>query len=384
MAVGAEDFWGRPLPDGRPITSPEALSLSGVYAAVRLLAESISTLPLGIVQRQGDIRRRIQHPAADLLDTPNSCFTRQTLLEVLIAHIETDGEGFWEKVNEGGRCVALWPLAPHRVRPERVGAGMQFKIATNNGEVVAGPDRVAFFRNAVTSPDGVRGISPIRLLNKELAAAKAARDYGANFFENGATPSGTLSHPAALTDEAAERLRRQFKKRYSGAKNSGEPLLLEEGLSWAPVGTNPENSQLLETRQYSISDISRIWRIPPHMLADLSRSTFSNAESEMQSFATHSLRPRLARLEAQLDMALLSLEERRAGLGFSFNLDGLLRGSLLDRYKSYQLATASGILNANECRTFENREPYKGGEVYHSMPGAMPVNAPDAGQEETP
>lgn len=376
-AITNADFFGVSLGDnGRRVTPDEALSLSAVYAAIRLVAEAVSTLPINVVQAQGGIRKTIDHPMAQLLREPNMAMTGQTFTEVLVAHLETHGEAYFEKVpGSDGRPAAIWPLEPSRITPERRGASLVFKVSTKNGVVETDQRQIGFFKNAITSPDGVRGVSPITLLNRELSAAKAARDFAANYFNNGAAPSGVLSHPAALGDKAAESLRRQFKDRYAGAKNSGSTLVLEEGMTWSTTGAAPQASQLIETRQYSISDVARIWRLPPHLLADLSRSTFSNAESEMLSLVTHSLRPRLVRLEQQLNMALLTPEERQGGLSFSFNLDGLLRGSLMDRYKSYQIGVTTGFLNRQECRALENREAVPGLETFLTTPGAATATA---------
>ncbi len=375
-SVEAEDFFGRPLPsDYSRVSRHDALGFAPVYSAVRLLSETISTLPVGVVARDGDIRKRIDHPAADRLREPNDCMTGQTLIECMVAHLETYGEAYLEKSGAN-----LWPVDASRVTPERRGTAMVFKVSTRDGVIEVGADRLAFFKNAVTGSDGIRGVSPISLLSKDLGAALAARDHARKFFTNAATPAGILKHPAVLSDGARQRVKKDFDSAHAGAENAGRTILLEEGLEWATLASDPERSQLLLTRQFSVSDIARIWRIPPHMIADLSRSTFSNAESEMQSFATHSLRPRLVRLEQQLDLALLSPAERRAGLGFSFNLDGLLRGSLLDRYKSYQIAITSGFMNRNEARQLENREAVDGlSEFVLGAPGTALVGDNNSG-----
>ena len=384
MAITTEDFFGVSLGDNaRRVTPDEALSLSAVYAAIRLVSEAVSTLPVNVVQADGGIRRTIDHPMAQLLREPNPAMTGQTFTETLVGHLETHGAAYFEKVpGSDGRPAALWPLEPSRITPERRGANLIFKVSTKNGVVETDQRQIGFFKNAITSTDGIRGVSPITLLNKELSAAKAARDFAAAYFKNGAAPSGVLQHPATVGDKAAENLRRQFKDRYAGSKNAGSTLLLEEGMTWQTIASDPEASQLLETRQYSISDVARIWRLPPHLLADLSRSTFSNAESEMQSLVTHSLRPRLVRLEQQLNMALLTPEERRGGLSFQFNIDGLLRGSLADRYKSYQTGITTGFLNRNECRALENRESVPGLDEFLTTPGAATATAETTPNEQ--
>ena len=376
MAVGVEDFFGRPMEGPARVTHDSAAGMAPIFSAVRLIAETVASLPVGVVQAMPDgTRERVDHPINALLESPNQCMTRFEFVECAVSHQELRGNSFNEVIRDGmGRPVALWPLKPGVVRAERKGAGVVYRVSTTNGEVVAGPDRILHLKFATLSPDGVTGTDPVQLLRADLSAAAGARDFARNFFENGAAPSGVLTHPAVLGDKAAENLRKQFKARYSGSKNSGATLLLEEGLEWKPTGTNPENSQLLESRNFSIQDVSRIWRIPPHFLSDPSLSTYATATAEAESLVKNTLRPRICRLEQALDRALLTPGERAAGLGIRFQLDALLRGSTLERYQTYSLGIRDGWLSRGEVRVLEDRPAVTGLDEFVLMPGMGAAN----------
>ncbi len=379
-SLGHEDFFGVPMEGPARLSHEGAAGLAPVWAACRVVSESMASLSCHVVK---DGQRVPGHWLEKLLAAPNSAMGRMEFLECMISGFELRGNSYAEILRDGmGVPQALWPMRPGTVRPERKGGRVVFHVATANGEITVGQDRILHWRFGILSPDGVTGTDPVALLQADLQAARSARDCAKNFFENGANPSGVLEHPAQLTDESAERLRRQFKRKYSGAKNSGETLVLEEGLKFSAVSRNSEESQLLETRTFSVQDVARIWNVPVHKLGDHSRSTFSNISEESGSFVKNSIRPRCVRLEQSTNRQLLSADELAAGYSLQFSLDSLLRGSTTERYAAHAKGIAAGFLTRNEARNYEDMKPLDGLDEIVLLPGQQ--TQPGATPEETP
>lgn len=366
-AIDHQDFFGRPLEGPARVTHDAAAGLAPIFAAVRCVSESMSSLSVNVVK---DGKRVRGHWLERLLDAPNPAQSRMEFLETMISAFELRGNAFAEVVRgPDGRPGALWPMRPGIVRPERRGADVVYHVATKDGQVTVGADRILHWRFGVLSPDGITGTDPVKLLHADISAAANARDFAANFFANGAAPSGVLSHPATLGDKAAENLRRQFQGRNAGSRNAGKVLLLEEGMSWAATSIDPEKSQLVESRTFGIQDIARVWSLPPHKLGDHSRSTFSNITEEAASFVKNSIRPRCVRLEQSTNRQLLSPDERAAGISLQFNLDSLLRGSTTERYAAHAVGINAGFISRNEARRMEDFEPVEGLDEMLLLPG---------------
>lgn len=361
-AIGREDFFGRTIAGtSAPVTHERAAGLSAVYAAVRVVAETVGSLPCHVTESRGDGTRGIvDHPVTALLESPNAFMTRPEFFETVVSQQELRGNSYFEVVRDKAlKPVALYPMPPGTCYPERRGPGVVFSIQTKTGKLEVNADRICHLKFCVLSPDGVTGVDPVKLLEKDLSVACNARDTASQYFDAGMMPSGVLTHPMSLDTDVKAELAQQFKQAYSGTKNSFAVLLLDEGFKFDSMSFDPEKSQLLESRQFSINDIARIWRIPAHFLSDLSRSTFTNAGTEAESLVKHSLRSRLVRLEAALTRSLLSPTERLAGLRISFSIDALLRGSTLERYQAHEIAIRSGFLTIDEVRQLEDREPMK-------------------------
>jgi HK97 family phage portal protein len=199
----------------------------------------------------------------------------------------------------------------------------------------------------------------------------AVEEHGARLFSNGARPSGVLKHPSSLSEEAQGRLRKQFEERYSGGENAYRAMLLEEGMSWEAVGLNAEDSQFLETRKFQRTEIAALFNIPPHMLGDLERATFTNIEHQALDFVRNCLEGWLECWEQAIKRDLLwGLEGNR--LVVDFDTSKLTQGDFKSLMESYQIAVNSGILNPNECRTQIGFNPRDGGDEYRVTPNSMP------------
>lgn len=367
---------------GVTVSETTALTYSAVFAAVRVLAESVASLPWILYARDGEGRRRAtDHPLYEVIHTrPNDRMTAMELYEVMMTHLCLWGNAYCEiERTRGGRVVALWPLIPSRVTVrsewmDGVEVLMYDYVMPSGGTVTLPQWDVLHVRGLGT--DGYRGLSPIGLMRQTIGLGLAAQEFGSRFFSNGARPSVLLEHPGHLSDGAVARLRRQFEESYSGLERAHRVAILEEGMRPHTIGIPPDDAQFLETRRFQVEEIARIYRVPPHMLGDLERATFSNIEHQSISFVTHSLRPWLVRIEQAMSRALLSEAERRTHY-IEALVDGLLRGDVESRYRAYSVGRQWGWLSANDVRRLENMDPVPSGDAY-----LVPLNMVPAGSSD--
>ena len=355
-----DSLGARKSASGIAVSETTALQYSAVYAAVRLLSESVASLPLVTYERlERGKQRSVSHPAHQLLDVaPNREMTAYTFRETLMGHICTWGNAYAEIVRDGaGRPLELLPITPDRVRVERDESGTVRYLVDE--QVTLDSDSVLHI--AGLGFDGIIGYSPIRLARECIGLGMAAERFGASFFDNAARPAGVLQHPGRLSQEAATRLRESWRGTYEGSLSTGKTAILEEGMSWQSLGIPPDDAQYLETRKFQIAEIARWYGVPPSMIGDLERATFSNIEHQAISYVTHSLRPWLVRWETELRRKLFAADE----VFFpEFLVEGLLRGDTKTRYDGYKIARESGWLSVNEIRTLENLNPVDGGDSY--------------------
>ena len=356
---------------GIAVTEDRAIAFAAVYACVRVLAESVSTLPLVLYRRRpgGGRERAADHPLYPILhDRPNPVMTSVEFRETLQGHLCLRGNAYALIVrDEAGRVRELWPLRPDQMEVRVQGARYVYVYRPKYGEMaVYEPEEILHVKGL--SPDGLVGYSPIKLAREAIGLGLAAQEYGAKLFANDARPGGVLKTDQELDEESMRRLRRQWEEAHRGSSNAWRVAVLERGLEWQAVGIAPEDAQFLETRKFQVTEIARIFRIPPHMIGDLERATFSNIEQQSLEFVIHTLRPWLVRWEQAISARLLTEEERRE-LYAEHLVDGLLRGDIQSRYEAYTRAIQWGILSPNEVRELENRNPRRGGDAY-----LMPLN----------
>ena len=366
---------------GVAVTEFNALTYSAVFAAVRVLSETVGSLPLHLYERiepRGK-RRASGHQLYTILhDAPNPEMTSLQFRETMQGHLVTWGNAYAQKVTDrGGNVVQLWPLRPDLMQVRRSGDVLVYEYARPDGGMRLF-SRDEIFHIAGLGYDGVMGYSPIAYARQAIGLGLATEQFGGSYFGQGATPSGVLEHPQVLNDEAYARLKRFLDEQMSGMSNARRPAILEEGMKWTQIGIPPEDSQFLQTREFQIEEIARIFRIPPHMLGDLSRSTFSNIEHQSIEFVVHTIRPWLVRWEQAIAQQLLAPEER--GRFFAeFLVDGLLRGDTQSRYAAYATARQWGWMSANDVRELENQNPVDGGDEY-----LVPLNMVPAGASREP
>jgi HK97 family phage portal protein len=360
---------------GTSVTEQSAMRTAAVYACVRVISEAIASLPLRLYRFENGLVPEPNNTLYDILHTsPNSEMTSFVFRETLMSHILLYGNGYAQILRDGlDRITALYPLLPNKIdvcrnpdngqlfytywrdrdetRPQEKSGG----VALRKEEVLHIPG---------LSFDGLVGYSPIALAKNAIGMAIATEDYGASFFANGANPGGVLEHPSTLRDATA--LRETWEALYKGAKNSHRIAVLEEGLTFHAIGIPPEQAQFLETRKFQLNEIARVFRVPPHMIGDLEKSTFSNIEQQSMEFVKYTLDPWVVRLEQSMNQTLLSPSERKKYV-IKFNLDGLLRGDYSTRMNGYAIGRQNGWLSANDIRKLEDLNPISvedGGDKY--------------------
>ena len=350
---------GSKVASGVVVNESTALQYSAVYAAIRLLSESVASLPLHTYERLDVGKQRAYgHPVAGLLSTSvNPQLSSYGFRETMMGHVLTYGNGYAEIVRDGsGNPVQLLPITPDRVRVEQDTDGSVTYIVDESVHL----SQVDMFHIAGLGFDGLVGYSPITLAKQSIGLGLGSEQFGGSFFGNSARPAGVLTHPNRLSKEAKENLRDSWRSTYAGADNAGRTAILEEGVQFSSIGLSNEDAQYLETRQFQVVEIARWYGVPPHMIASLDNATFSNIEHQGIEFVTYSLRPWLVRWEQEIRRKLFLTESFFS----EFQVDGLLRGDTKTRYDGYRIARETGWLSVNEIRSLENLNPVEGGSTY--------------------
>tara|TARA_R100000687_G_scaffold83697_1_gene89096 strand:+ start:16399 stop:17700 length:1302 start_codon:yes stop_codon:yes gene_type:complete len=352
---------------GVSITPDRAMRIVAVYAAVRIIAETVASLPLNVYQGRDDGGKEVTraHPLYPLLhDQPNAWQTSFEWREMMVGHAALRGNAYSEIIHSnGGSVEALIPLHPDRVIPFMPRAGtMAYEYAAADGRSrIILQDEMHHLRGL--SADGVKGYDPVDLARDSLGLTAASEEFGARFFGNGTVAGGYLKHPQTLSEDAQKRLIKSWEERHRGPQRSHRPAVLEEGMEWQAIGIEPEKAQFLETRKFQIADIARMFRVPPHMLADLDRATNNNIEHQSLEFLMHTIRPWLVRHEQAIRRDLFSIEDRRKHFA-KYLVNALLRGDVKSRGTFYKEMFGIGAMSPNDVRELEDLNPIDGGDQY--------------------
>ena len=352
---------------GKNVTERTAMQMTAVYACVRILAESIAGLPLHVYRYKGQGKEKaIDHPLYVLLhDEPNPEMTSFVFRETLMCHLLLWGNAYAQVIRDGrGRVTALYPLLPSRMTVDRDEKGQLFYRYQRGSDEKSASGKKAKTETVILLPsdilhipglgfDGLVGYSPIAMSKNAIGLAIAAEEYGSKFFANGAAPAGVLETPTLIKD--ISKLRDSWNEAYGGSGNAGKVAILEQGVTFKPISMSPQDSQLLETRKYQLDEIARIFRIPPHMIGDLDKATFSNIENQSLDFVKYTLDPWVSRWEQSLSRALL-LPTEKGRMFIRFNVDGLLRGDYKSRMEGYAIGRQNGWMSANDIRELENQD----------------------------
>ena len=368
---------------GKSVTERSAMQMTAVYSCVRILAEAVAGLPLHFYKynNDGSKSKAIDSNLYHLLrDEPNPEMSSFVFRETLMTHLLLWGNAYAQIIRNGkGEVIALYPLMPNKMSVDRDENGVLYYTYQRSQEEGKESGTVTLStRDVLHIPglgfDGLVGYSPIAMAKNAIGLAIATEEYGAKFFANGAAPSGVLEHPGTIKDPA--RLRENWNATFGGSANSGKVAVLEEGMKYTPISISPEQAQFLETRKFQINEIARIFRVPPHMVGDLEKSSFSNIEQQSLEFVKYTLDPWIIRWEQSLNRALLNVDEKKIYF-FKFNVEGLLRGDYQSRMQGYATARQNGWMSANDIRELENLDKIpaeSGGDLYLVNGNMLPLN----------
>nr|DAT75429.1 MAG TPA: Portal [Caudoviricetes sp.] len=360
---------------GKTVNERTALQTTAVYACVRILSETIASLPLHVYRyTEGGKAKDTEHVLYTLLhDEPNPDMTSFVFRETLMSHLLIWGNAYAQILRDrSGQVIGLYPLLPDQMSVHRSEKGKLYYVYNRyeednpnfqeKGSIVLSQEEVLHIPGL--GFDGLIGYSPIALAKNAVGMTLACEEYGASFFGNGANPGGVLEHPGILKDPG--KVRDSWNSVYQGTRNAHKVAVLEEGMSYKQIGIPPEEAQFLETRKFQINEIARLFRIPPHMVGDLEKSSFSNIEQQSLEFVKYTLDPWVVRLEQALKKSLLLPEEKKTHF-IKFNVDGLLRGDYQSRMNGYAIGRQNGWLSTNDIRELEELNPIppeEGGDLY--------------------
>ena len=389
---------------GKRVNERSAMQMTAVYSCVRILAEAVAGLPLHLYRykEDGSKEKALTHPLYLLLhDEPNPEMSSFVFRETLMTHLLLWGNAYAQIIRNGrGEVIALYPLMPDRMAVDRdVNGQLYYEYTTSADDAPTVKGSIVRLKpsDVLHIPglgfDGLVGYSPIAMAKNAIGLAIATEEYGSKFFANGAQPSGVLEHPGTIKDP--QRIRDSWMSQFGGSANSNKIAVLEEGLKYTPISISPEQAQFLETRKFQINEIARIFRVPPHMVGDLEKSSFSNIEQQSLEFVKYTLEPWLVRWEQSIQRTLFSAEEKKTYF-VRFNVEGLLRGDYASRMNGYAVGRQNGWMSANDIRELENLDRIpaeEGGDLYlingNMLPlkdaGAFADTQPnDDGKEEKP
>ncbi|MCK9504709.1 MAG: phage portal protein [Porticoccaceae bacterium] len=334
-----------------------ALTYSAVFRAISYISAQIAVLPFDVYRQSANgSRQRVNNELRYLLHTrPNSEMSAFAFRETLMAWALSWGNGYAEiETGIGGEPVALWPISPDRVEVMRAPDGAIVYRISGKGDTVYIPAERMFHLHGLGF-DGLVGYSVISMAARSIGIGMAAEEFGAAFFGNGSTLGGVLTMPGTLSDQAYERLKKDWEGRHVGPKSAHKPAILEEGMEWKSIGIPPGDAQFLETRKFQISDVARWYGLPPHKLADLDRATFSNIEHQSIEVVVDTLTPWAIRWEQEANYKLFG---RRQGQYYSkLALNALMRGDSKSRAEFYREMANLGAFSVNEIRAFEDLDP---------------------------
>ena len=374
---------------GKPVNERSAMQMTAVYSCVRILAEAVAGLPLHLYKYtdSGGKAKATDHPLYLLLhDEPNPEMSSFVFRETLMTHLLLWGNAYAQIIRNGkGEVVALYPLMPNKMSVDRDSNGQLYYTYYRSNEeahTMEGSSVKLKPSDVLHIPglgfDGLVGYSPIAMAKNAIGMAIACEEFGAKFFANGAAPSGVLEHPGTIKDPS--RVRDAWQSQFGGSSNSGKVAVLEEGMKYTPISISPEQAQFLETRKFQINEIARIFRVPPHMVGDLEKSSFSNIEQQSLEFVKYTLDPWIIRWEQSMMRVLLSLDEKKEFF-IKFNLEGLLRGDYQSRMNGYSIARQNGWMSANDIRELENLDRIpaeQGGDLYLINGSMLPLGSAGA------
>ena len=372
-ATSFQDVWGKNLEhfgtataSGSNVNLDTAMQVSAVFACVRIISDNVSTLPLDLYRRNGDLRERFTNVPEWAQFTSADRVGKIDLLSQVTVSILTEGNAFVATYRDSNqKIIGLDVLDPEAVEIKLVGGARMFRL--NGGEMLT--DREILHIPGMLQPGSMRGMSPIKYARQSIGLSMAATEFGATFFGNGGLPAMTVEVPGELSDVGVSALKRAWNDAHGGTANAHKLAVLTEGAKFTKVSLDPDDAQFLQTREFQVSDITRIFGVPPHLVGDATNSTSwgSGLAAQNTTFIQHTLRPLVERIEAGLNHLLLS-EGLPPTVFVKLSMDGLLRGDTQQRLEGYATGLASGFYTVNEVRAWEELPP---------LPDTAPQEAPN-------
>ncbi|MCW6665305.1 phage portal protein [Aerococcaceae bacterium NML191219] len=384
LSGNSHSFFVGQSTSGKRVNEKTAMTMSAVYSCVRILSETLASLPLQVYEvTDSGTRKAINHPLYKVLhDEPNTEMTSFIFRETLMTHLLLWGNAYAQIIRNGkGEVLGLYPLMPDKMTVDRnESKAIIYAYQTSDGTKVTLSSQDVLHIPGLGF-DGLVGYGPIAMAKNAIGMAIATEEYGAKFFANGATPSGILEHPGTVKNPQA--VRESWSRGFSGS-NSHKVAVLEEGMKYTPISIAPNEAQFLETRKFQINEIARIFRVPPHMVGDLEKSSFSNIEQQSLEFVKYTLDPWVSRWEQAMTRRLLSSSEK-GQYTIKFNVDGLLRGDYESRMNGYAIGRQNGWMSANDIRELENLDKIpteQGGDLYLVNGNMLPITMAGAYVQE--
>jgi len=356
---------------GVNVTPSNALEVSAVWSAVRLISGTIASLPFDVFQRTSNGKTEARsHPLYTLLhDTWNPVAGISSFVgrELLAVHLLVWGNAFFEiERNRAGQVIALWPIHPTAVSVTRDEAGRKlFRVRVDGEEIVLRGDSILHVPGMGT--DGVAGLIPMLVQREAIGLSKAATEYSARFFSNSSVPPGILRVNAPLRQEQEAKLRKAWETASSGLSNAHRIAVLS-GVEFQSMGMSARDSQLIEARKLSVTDVARIFNLPPHLLGDTGAISYASVEQSMLAYVMHCIQPLCRRIESEMNMALMP-----PGMFCQLDLRGLMRGDNASRAAFYVAMVNNGLMPPNEIRSLEDLPPLPGGDDLRAPLNTAPI-----------
>lgn len=374
---GAGDSYAVTTNSGTVVTQENAMKIATVYACVRLISDSISTLPVGVFRRINGERVPV-FPRPIWLDYPESGMTRTDHFQEVLVSMLLDGNAFIRVIRDDSGVVGLTVLNPLRVDVTRdASRRIIYTLRDTQGAAIMAEDMIHI--SEMRLPGELRGRSRIDLVKETLGLAKALEEFAARFFGQGSTTTGIIEFPGNLTREQAKNLVDGFEEGHRGLRKAHRPGILAGGATFTKTGVDPDAAQMIESRRMSVEEIARVFRVPPSMLSVTTPGAMSYASVEQNGihFVTHTLRPYIVKLE---DAYTRLLPE---GVFLKFNVDGLLRGDSAARAATYSSGLQAGYLSINDVRRLEDFAAVEGGDVFRVPLANVNVAAANLTETET-
>lgn len=364
------------------IDTQAAMKYTAVFACVRVLSETLAAMPVMLYRKKPDGNREQRNdlPVYEILhNRPNEEMSPFSFKEACMVALNTGGNAVCEKlVTAYGETVGLYPYRWNMVQIERDKETGRLIYSIRDGAKAKTLTRAQVFHIPGLSFDGVIGLSPIEYAASAIRLGLAYEQFGNGFFKNGAHASGAFTHPMALKEDAYRRLKADLAKNYTGLVNTGKPMLLEEGMKFEPFTIKPVDAELLGNKKFQTEDIARIYRVPLHLIQNLDKATFSNIEQQSLEFVMYTMLMWFKRWEENINMQLLTPQQRKDGFYTEFKVDALLRGDTVARANAYATGRQWGWLSVNDIRRLENMNSIgPSGDIY-----LEPLNMGEAGKAD--